>query len=158
MVINSLINKSSIGIDGISTILLKCIAPSIIKPLTLIINQIMKTGVFPNKMKLAKVIPICKKDDPTQVTNYRRISLLPVLSKVVEKTIAKQLSGYFEENKLFNQNQYGFRTGHSTEHAALEFVDKTTSQMDNNETTINIFLDLSKATIDHNILLGSKWR
>ena len=60
MVINSLTNKSSVGIDGISTILLKCIAPSIIKPLTLIINQIMKTGVFPNKMKLAKVIPIYK--------------------------------------------------------------------------------------------------
>ena len=155
MVINSLTNKSSVGIDGISTILLKCIAPSIIKPLTLIINQIMKTGVFPNKMKLAKVIPIYKKEDPTQVTNYRPISLLPVLSKVVEKTIAKQLSEYFEENKLFNPNQYGFRTGHSTEHAALELVDKITSQMDNNETPINIFLDLSKAfdTIDHNILL-----
>ena len=101
MVINSLTNKSSVGIDGISTILLTCIAPSIIKPLTLIINQIMKTGVFPNKMKLAKVIPIYKKDDPTQVTNYRPISLLPVLSKVVEKTIAKQLSEYFEENKLY---------------------------------------------------------
>ena len=56
---------------------------------------------------------------------------------------------------MFNQNQYGFRTGHSTEHAALELVDKITSQMDNNETPINIFLDLSKAfdTIDHNILL-----
>ena len=81
-------------------ILLKCFAPSIIKPLTLIINQIMKTGVFPNKMKLAKVIPIYKKDDPTQVTNYRPMSLLPVLSKVVEKTIAKQLSEYFEENKI----------------------------------------------------------
>ena len=151
-VINS---KSSVGIDGISTILLKCITLSIIKPLTLITNQIMKTGIFPNKLKLAKVISIYKKDDPTQVTNYRPISLLPVLSKVIEKTIAKQLSGYFEDNKLFNQNQYGFRPGHSTEHAALELVDKITSQMDNNETPINIFLDLSKAfdTIDHNILL-----
>ena len=97
-----------------------------------------------------------QKDDPTQVTNYRPISLLPVLSKVIEKTIAKQLSGYFEDNKLFNQNQCGFRPGHSTEHAALELVDKITSQMDNNETPINICLDLSKAfdTIDHNILLG----
>ena len=62
-VINSLTNKSSVGIDGISTILQKCIAPSIIKPLTLITNQIMKTGIFPNKLKLAKVIPIYKKDD-----------------------------------------------------------------------------------------------
>ena len=71
-------NKISVGIDGISTNLLKCIAPSIIKPLTLIIYQIIKTGVFPNKMKLAKVIPIYKKDDPTQVTKYRPTSLLPV--------------------------------------------------------------------------------
>ena len=54
----TVINKSSVGIDGISTILLKCIAPSIIKPLTLITNQIMKTGIFPNKLKLAKIIPI----------------------------------------------------------------------------------------------------
>ena len=77
------------------------------------------------------------------------------MSKVIEKTIAKQLSGYFEDNKLFNQNQYGFRPGHSTERAALELVDKITSQMDNNETPINIFLELFKAfdTIDHNILL-----
>ena len=77
------------------------------------------------------------------------------MSNVVEKTIAKQLSEYFEENQLFNQNQYGYRTGHSTEHAALELVDKITSQMGNNETPIHIFLDLSKAfdTIDHNILL-----
>ena len=61
----------------------------------------------------------------------------------------------FEENILFNQNQYGFRPGHSTEHAALELVDKITSQMGNNETPIHILLDLSKAfdTIDHNILL-----
>ena len=74
---------------------------------------------------------------------------------VIEKNIAKQFSGYFEDNKLFNQNQYGFRPGHSTEHAALELVDKITTQMDNNETPIYIFLDLSKAfdTIDHNILL-----
>ena len=75
----------------------------------------------------------------------------------MKKTIAKQLSGYFEDNKLFNQNQYGFRPGHSTEHAPLELVDKITSQMDNNETPISIFLDLSTAfdTIDHNILLDT---
>ena len=64
--------------------------------------------------------------------------ILPVLSKVVEQTIAKQLSEYIEDNKLFNQNQYGFRPGHSTEHAALELVDKITYQMYNNETPINI--------------------
>ena len=71
---------------------------------------------------------------------------------LLKKTIAKQFSEYFKENKLFNQNQYGFRPGHSTELAALELVNKITSQMDNSETPINIFLDISKAfdSIDHN--------
>ena len=155
MVINNLSPKNSFGYDGISTILLKHISPSIVKLITLLTNQIINTGVFPNKLKLAKVIPILKKDDPTYVTNYRPISLLPTISKVIDKIFATQLSDYFEENNLFAPNQYGFRMGHSTEHAALDLVDRIVTQMDKNETPINIFLDLSKAfdTIDHNILI-----
>ena len=80
---------------------------------------------------------------------------MPTLSKVIEKVISSQLSEYFEESKLFAENQYGFRSGHSTEYAALELVDRITTQMDNSKIPINIFLDLSKAfdTIDYKILL-----
>ena len=65
------------------------------KPLTLIINQILKTGVFPSQLKIAKVIPIFKKDDNKMFNNYRPISLLPVLSKVVEKVLSSQINDFF---------------------------------------------------------------
>ena len=135
---------------------MKVIAPAIIKPLTLLINQVLNTGTFPDKLKIAKVIPIFKKGDPSLFENYRPISLLPAISKVLEKIIALQLSSYFEKNKLLFDNQYGFRPKHSTEHAALELIDRIINKMDTNEIPLNIFLDLSKAfdTIDHTILLN----
>ncbi len=107
--IESLPNKNSSGCDGISCKLLKIIEPSIIKPLTLVINQVINTGIFPDTLKLAKVIPIFKKDDPSVFKNYRPISLLPTISKVIEKIISSQLTAYFNDSDLFVKNQYGFR-------------------------------------------------
>ena len=107
-IIYNLPPKSSSGCDGISSKMLKVIAPAIIKPLTLLINQVLNTGTFPDKLKIATVIPIFKKGDPSLFKNYRPISLLPAISKVLEKIIALQLSSYFEKNKLLFDNQYGF--------------------------------------------------
>ena len=86
--------------------------------------------------------------------NYRPISLLPTISKVLERIIYDQFSSYLKENKLLFDHQYGFRSKHSTEFAALELIDRIITDMDNDETPINIYLDLSKAfdTIDHSIL------
>ena len=116
----------------------------------------LNTGTFPDKLKIAKVIPIFKKGDPSLFENYRPISLLPAISKVLQKIIALQLSSYFEKNKLLFDNQYGFRPKHSTEHAALELIDRSTNTMDTNEIPLNIFFDFSKAfdTIDHSIILN----
>ena len=132
------------------------IAPVIIKPLTLLINQVLNTGTFPDKLKIAKVIPIFKKGDPSLFEIYRPICLLPAISKVLEKIIALQLSSYFEKNKLLFDNQYGFRPKHSTEHAALELIDRITNKMDTTEIPLNICIVLSKAfdTIDDSILLN----
>ena len=154
--INDLPTKNSSGFDGISSKLLKIIEPAIIKSLTLVINQVINTGIFPDKLKIAKVIPIFKNDDSTLFKNYRPISLLPTISKVLEKIIHNQLSAYFIDSKLFFDNQYGFRPNHSTEYASLELVDIIITQMDRNHLPISIFLDLSKAfdTIDHSILLN----
>ena len=90
------------------------------------------------------------------INNYTPISLLPVISKVLEKIIANQISSFFERNELFSRNQYGFRAAHCTEHAAIELTDRIITKMDNNEIPIGIFLDLSKAfdTINHKILLS----
>ena len=140
--INNLPTKNSCGSDDISSKLLKVIAPVIIKPLTLLINQVLNTGIFPDKLKIAKVIPIYKKGDPQLFENYRPISLLPTISKVLEKIIHKQLSSFFEEYGLLFPNQYGFRPKHSTEYAALELIDRIINKMDLNEIPIDIFLDL----------------
>ncbi len=128
---------------------------SLIRPITLIINQMLNTGIFPDKRKVAKIIPIHKKDDKSLFTNYRPISLLTAISKIFEKVIFKQLYQFFQEMQLFYNGQYGFRTEHSTELAALELVDRVMVEMDTNNTPISIFLDLSKAfgTINHKILL-----
>ena len=95
-----------------------------IKPQTLIINQILDTGVFPANLQIAKIIPIFKKDDRTVFNNYRPISLLPINSKVVENVISDQLNEFLVKHKLLFDHQYGFRSGHSTEHVALEPTDR----------------------------------
>ena len=155
-IIENIPAKNSCGYDDISSIFLKQIATSIIKPLTIVINQVLNNGIFPDKLKIAKVVPIFKSGDCALTNNYRPISLLPVISKVIEKIIYTQLSLYFESNKLFSDSQYGFRPNHSTEQATLELTDRIISAMDNNDVPIGIFLDLSKAfdTIHHAILLS----
>ncbi len=69
----------------------------------------LNTGIFPDKLKIAKVTPVYKKDDETLFTNYRPISMLPSISKVFEKVIFKQLYEYFQSKNLFYSAQYGFR-------------------------------------------------
>lgn len=155
-IIESLKPKSSTGIDGISNNVLKFIKNEILHPLTLIINQSIENGIFPDKLKVAKVVPVYKKNDSTMLENYRPISVLPSLSKVFERVMHTQLTTFFTKNNLFYKNQYGFRESHSTELAAVELTDRIINSMDKKETPLAIFLDLSKAfdTINHEILLN----
>jgi len=154
-VINKLKNKSSSGIDEISNKLLKSIKHEICPALTLIINQSLTTGIVPDEFKISKVIPLYKKGDKSCINNYRPISLLPTFSKVFERILYTQLYTYLNENNLICEQQYGFRSKHSTELATIKLVDKLINEMDNMNTPIAIFLDLSKAfdTLDFNILL-----
>ena len=154
-VIQALKPKSSCGYDDISMKTIKYIAPALLESLTLIINQSLVTGIFPDKLKIAKVIPLHKKDDEKVLDNYRPISLLPAISKIFERIIFNQVFTYFSKNNLFYPNQYGFRTGHSTEFAALEVIDRIILDMDQGEIPLTIFLDLSKAfdTLNHDILI-----
>ena len=147
--------KTSCGHDNISTKLLKHMSLIIAPALTLIVNQSLSTGIFPDRLKIAKVIPLFKKGNPHVFDNYRPISLLPAVPKVFEKIVFKQLYKYLVSNKLIYESQYGFRDEHSTELAGLELCDRISEYIDKNKIPITIYLDLSKAfdTLDHNILL-----
>jgi exonuclease III len=155
-VIKSLKTKDSTGFDNISTRLLKFINNEISPVLCLIINQSLLTGIFPSKLKIAKIIPIYKKGDNMIFSNYRPVSLLPSISKVFEKIVFKQIISYFTENDLFFDGQYGFRKEHSTEHAVTELVDRIYDNLDSGKLSLAIFLDLSKAfdMLNHKILLA----
>ena len=155
-IIKLLPNKSSSGYDNISNILLKQLAPSICKPLCIIFNKSMQEGIFPQDMKLAEVVPIFKSKDRAVCTNYRPISLLPVMSKVLERVIKKRLYKFVVDNNLLYNSQYGFRNNHSTVNAISEFIGKILKGFEEEKCAISVFLDLSKAfdTIDHNILLN----
>jgi len=92
-------SKPSSGLDGITSMILKCLIGFIEIPLTRIVNTSIKTGVFPSAWKLAKVIPVYKnKGSKNKKENYRPVSLLPVASKVLESIVRKQLSKFFEKN------------------------------------------------------------
>ena len=142
--------KNRSGPDGINTKLLKLVKHDIISPLTNIVNQTLSTGIFPNRLKIAKVIPIYNKCDFLLAEN----SLLSSLSKIFEKVKLIQLKRYLEERNLLYKSQYGFRENHSTEYVALELIDHISNKLDNGKVPFSIFLDLSKAfdTIDHTIL------
>ena len=153
--ITNLPNKTSSGIDTISNKLLKQIKHNIVQPLTLIINQSLTSGIYPDKFKISKVTPLHKKDDRTAISNYRPISLLPTMSKIIERMIHSQLYAYFNENNLITEQQYGFRPRHSTELAALKLTDTIMYELDRSLIPFAIFLDLSKAfdTLKYKILL-----
>jgi len=152
-VIDKLPPKASAGIDGLSIRLLKEIKMEISKPVTIIVNQAINTGVFPDLLKIAKIVPVLKKGDNAIFNNYRPISVLPSMSKIFEKVMLEQLQQHFET--ILYQNQYGFRPRHSTELAIIHNLDNIITEMESGNTPFNIFLDFTKAfdTVDHAILI-----
>ena len=154
-VIKCLNSKNSCGSDGISSKLIKYIIEELSMPLTVIINQIFTTGIFPDNLKTAKIHPLLKAGDPLLATNYRPISLLTSISKIFEKIIFNQLTNYLSLYNILTDSQYGFRKNHSTQSAALELIDRLMISMDKGKTPLAIFLDFSKVfdTLDHEILL-----
>ena len=129
-VIDNLQNKNSSGHDGISNKLLKTIEGDISQSLTIIINQMLTTRIFPNDFKLSKVIPLFKKGDFSLLINYRPISLLPTISKIFKRVIHDQIYEYFKKFNLLAEQQYGFRKQHSTEYAAVKLIDHVSREME----------------------------
>ena len=154
-IIDKLKPKTSKGYDHISPKLIKSNEFIIAELLMHIANLSFTQGIFPNDMKVAKVIPIFKDKDNRIISNYRPISLLPSFSKIFERLVYNRVYKYLKINSLLTSSQFGFQKNVSTEFAILELQNRLISKMSKNEWCIGVFLDLSKAfdTLDHKILL-----
>uniref|UniRef100_A0A3B1K8J8 Reverse transcriptase domain-containing protein n=1 Tax=Astyanax mexicanus TaxID=7994 RepID=A0A3B1K8J8_ASTMX len=144
-------------LDPIPSNLLQTIAPAIIPAITHTINASLTSGVFPTAFKQAHVTPLLKKPslNPAQVDNYRPVSLLPFLSKTLERAVLNQVSGFLSQNDLLDQNQSGFKKGHSTETALLSVTEALKTARAAGQSSVLILLDLSAAfdTVNHDFLL-----
>ena len=111
--------------------------------------------MFPNLLKLAKIIPLFKSKNSKLIKNYRPISLLHLFSKLIEKMIKSRASKFITDNNILYRNQFGFRSGCSTSDAILHFTDDCVTALDNRQSTIAIFWDFSKAfdTVNKDIML-----
>ena len=121
----SLRPKKSSGHDNISTYFLKKISQTISYPISILINKSFTEGIVPESLKIAKVIPIHKGKERESFSNYRPISILPSLSKILEKAMYKRVYNFLENNNILYKSQYGFRKNHSTTEAILEFLSNT---------------------------------
>ena len=147
-------NKAS-GYDGVSVRALKKIATMFANLLCKLLNLSISTNSFPNHWKIAKVKPLYKGGAQNDINNFRPISVLPILSKILEKHVASSLSVFLRDNNLLYELQSAFRSGHSTETALIRHTDQILRNMDNDEVTGLFFIDFRKAfdVIDHEPLL-----
>ena len=146
-------NKSE-GLDEINVNIVRSVFDIIKTPLLSIFNLSLKEGIFPKSLKYARVVPVYKNGDRSTVSNYRPISILPCLSKLLERIMYNRLYDYLVQNNILYNKQFGFQNGHSTDHAVIQLVDEIMKSFDQNLFTLGIFIDLSKAfdTVDHKIL------
>ena len=144
-IIKKLKNKKSSGIDEMSNLFVKKIYEEILEPLTYLINNSLYTGKFPSNYKIALVKPLYKNKKLTEISNYRPISLLPVLSKILERVVHTQTIIYLENNKLLYEGQYGFRKNRSTTDAVADLVGNIIENFNKGFISIVVLLNMSKA-------------
>ena len=143
------------GLDDLPAGMLKDCADYIAVPLRYIVNLSLNTSTVPSAWKEAKIVPIYKSGASSSVENYRPISVLPILSKLLEKAVHTQLSTFLERNNLLNDSQFGYRENRSTDLASALLIDSIRKNGDNGLLTGTLFLDLSKAfdTINHDLII-----
>ncbi len=141
--------------NNLSPYFIKKIMTYIVTPIQHILNLSFSTGVVPEQLKMAKVVPVYKSGDKMSCDNYRPISLLNTFSKIMEKIVANRIITFLNDNNLISKWQFGFRKKHSTIHPMIHFLNHVSEALNKKKYTIGIFCDLKKAfdTCDHQILL-----
>ena len=139
--------KKAAGHDGICSKELKVVADKIAWQLAILFNESLETGEIPSDFKVGNIIPIFKsgKKDVTAPENYRRISLTPLVSKVLERIVFDEISAFLSNRKLLSKFQFGFRASHSCSDLLLATLDDWLQARDKKQYTTAVFIDLSKA-------------
>ena len=152
-IIKNLNNSKS---SDFSVIAIKLVQHQISPLLASLFNDCIYSGVFPDELKIAKVIPLYKGGKTHMLSNYRPISILPLFSKIFEKLIYSRLYSFLDKNNILYNKQFGFRRLHSTSHALNIAVNTISKALDARYKSLGIFIDFSKAfdTINHSILLN----
>ena len=145
----------SAGEDGICNNLLKAVSEFITTPLTYIFTLSFLKGTYPDSLKNALIIPLFKKGDRNAVENYRPISLLPCIGKILEIIVNDRLTGFLEKYNLLHNCQHGFRKSFSTDTALSQFIHNIQLSLDRNLTTMGLYVDFTKAfdCVNHQILI-----
>lgn len=144
-VLNSLKPDSAPGWDNISTRYLKHVKYEIIPIITHIVNLCFKQGTFPNLLKKSIITPIYKGGQEDDVNNYRPISVIPVIAKILEKILNSRLINYLQTNNILSPSQFGFRRGVSTEDAVTSLTTLLVKELDKGTRCLTVFIDLKKA-------------
>ena len=155
-IISSLNVAKSSGPNSIPTHILLILKDFICTPLNKIFNLSLLTGQHPDVLKISKTIPIFKKGSRLLVSNYRPISLLSNLNKILEKIVHSRVYSFLEDLNCIYSLQFGFRKKHSTNHALTEITESIRQALDNKKIACGIFVDLQKAfdTVNHDILIA----
>ena len=151
----SLKMSKSTGGDDISFNVIKNSFGELSDILGYVFNLSSQTGIFPDRLKIAKVTPVFKTSDLKETSNFRPISVLPCFSKILERTMDSRLYSCLVNEKMLYLKQFGFQKGHSTKHGIAQLADHSHESFENSNYTLGFFIDFSKAfdAIDHVILL-----
>ena len=144
-IIDNLNSRKARGFNDINVKLIKCLKVPLLPILSFLTKQSLNYGIFPSKMKIAKVTPVFKTGNRTDPNNYRPISVLPVLSKIIEKFINNKLIKFLLNENLLSASQYGFRIFRDTEVAMADIVTDIQKKVDENKKCCLVSLDLRKA-------------